>query len=82
MDWQEGLEVTAWDLVSDDTWQDTRLKAYLLPYGRVGWEAADPVRSLQSIRLQRLDVSTGKLIGRSCWVKPGQRIVLRGTAND
>lgn len=74
--WQDGDEATAWDLVGDDTWLDLGLKAYLLPRGRVGWEAADPTRSLNLIRLQRLEIRDQWPVARSIWVKPEQRVKL------
>lgn len=77
MTWKDGDETTAWGLVADDTWQDMGLVAYLLPRGRVGWEAAQNTRTDRAVVLQRLETLPGlKLRTRETRVDPEQRIRL------
>lgn len=82
MEWRDGTEATAWDLMVDDTWLDMGLYVYLLPRGRVGWESAGISRTLENIRLQRFVLTVGSPTVRETWVKPDQRIQLRSKPND
>ena len=76
-DFSESGTYTAWDLAADWRWVDDRFEA-VIGNGRIRWETATATKGSngKTIRLERLDVSTGRPRAIARYVDPDTQMRL------